>query len=216
MADNNMKVFSGNAGYAGFYGPSATGNDVTLTIARASKKSDGKNALANSGFLADAYNIQWGRAVDVRRVFNNNKPIAVVGFGQGTITLQGLLGTYAGFKTIIGGDATGSTDGNKDLCDPLTIEIKGSGAYNSCDGKGGVNAGTQGGVNFKLTGCLLSTIAVTGQIETQSGMLLQQANVTFSIGGFEILPAKKITDGLASRNDAQFGSQMQAMYGGLA
>jgi hypothetical protein len=189
-----MKVFSGNAGYAGFYGPSATGTDVTMTIARASKaktnQNQNQNDLANSGFLADTYNIQWGRAVNVRRVFNNNKPIAVVGFGQGTITLQGLLGTYAGFKTIIGGDEYDSTEGNKDLCDPLIITIAGSGAYNACQ-NGNVVAGTQGGVNFKLTGCLLSTINVTGQIETQSGTLLQQANVTFSIGGVEILPAKK-------------------------
>lgn len=191
MADNNMKVFSGNAGYAGFYGPSATGNDVTLTIARASQEGDGKNALANNGFLADTYSIQWGRAVNVRRVFNNNKPIAVVGFGQGTITLQGLIGTYEGFKTIIGGDASGSTEGNKDLCDPLTITVKGSGSYNACQADGGIASGTQGGVNFILTGCLLSTINVTGQIETQSGTLLQTANVVFSVGGFEITPAEK-------------------------
>lgn len=185
-----MKVFSGNTGYSGFYGPNASGNDVSLTIARASDSENGIEALANTGFLADSYGIQWGRSVNIRRVFNNNKPIAVVGFGQGSITLQGLIGSFEGFKTITGGSSGSSSDGNKDLCDPLIITIKGSGSYNECKGNA-VSLDNHGGVEFTLTGCLLSTIAVTGQIESQSGTMLQQANVVFNIGGFEINEAKK-------------------------
>ena len=179
-----MKIFSGSPGYAGFYGPNPTGTDVTLMIARASNANYSKDALANQGFLADTYQIQWGRSINVRRVFNNNKPIAVVGFGQGTITLQGLLGTYEGFENIVGAN---DTSANEDLCDPLTITISGASTYNACEDKGEVNSTTTQGPEFKLTGCLLSNINITGQIETNTGALLQQATAVFSIGGFEML-----------------------------
>jgi hypothetical protein len=177
-----MQIFSGSTGYAGFYGPSASGNNVVVTISRSNGTSKKNVVDPNNGFLADTYQIQWGRTVQIKRVFNNNKPVAIVGFGQGTVTLRGLIGTAAGFEDIVGGN---STAGNKDLCLPLLITIDGSGAYNKCTGEG-VASETQGGATFSLSGCILSNINITGTIETNSGTVMQQADVTFNIGGFEL------------------------------
>lgn len=177
-----MQIFSGNSGYAGFYGPSTTGNNVSVMISRASGRGGNTNALANEGFLADTYNIQWGRSVSIRRVFNNSKPIAIVGYGQGTVTLRGLIGTVQGFQNIVGASPN---DENADICDPLLITIENDAAYNKCTNNT-VSQNPANNAYFDLTGCLLSNIVVTGQIESQSGAMLQQADITFSIGGFTV------------------------------
>lgn len=166
MAD----IFTGSTGYAGFYGP-VTG-DLELTIARANNKN--ASVTANTGFLADGYNIAWGRSVQIKRVFNNDKPIAIVGYGQGTVTISGLIGSKEGFEAIVGD--------SEDVCNPLTITIKSASGFSECTG----NKTTGNSVNLTLTGCLLSNIAVQGQIESSSGTRLQQANVVFNIGGFSL------------------------------
>lgn len=167
-------IFGKSTGYAGFYGPEDSG-DLELMIARG--ESGGTNVIANEGFLADGYTIDWGRAVSIKRVFNNDKPIAIVGHGQGTVNIQGLIGTKEGFEAIVG--TSGST--KQDLCTPLTITIKSGSPYNSCS-----NAGDAKAVALKLTGCVLSRINVQGSINTDNGTRLQQANVVFNIGGFSV------------------------------
>ena len=162
-------IFNKSNGYAGFYGP--VSGDLELTIARANNNT---NVTANTGFLADGYNIAWGRSVQIKRVFNNDMPIAIVGYGQGTVTIQGLIGSKEGFESIVGGA--------EDVCNPLTISIKSASGFSSCTGS---QAKAQN-VNIVLTGCLLASVNVQGQIESQSGTRLQQANVVFNIGGFTL------------------------------
>jgi hypothetical protein len=176
--DNNSGIFSSAEGYAGYFGPPSKGGSTIITIARGGVNND-ITASVNSGFLADSYQCNWGRSVTIKRVFNNAKPIAIVGFGQGTITLRGLIGTTEGFKALVG------ADGN-DVCSPLTITLKAACSFTECADNGGVSAKHDMNSEFQLTGCVLSSVGITGQIESQSGTMLQQADVTFNIGGFKL------------------------------
>lgn len=169
-----MSIFTSTPGYAGYYGP-ITGMGAVISFGRG-RPSDGTGTSLDNGFLCDQYTINWARPANAKRFLNVKNPVAIVGYGNGTLTLTGLVGTYDGFQKLIGGSGS-----DNDVCSPLYCLIQASNHYKSCDSD--VSSGNTG-VDWECFNLLLSNIAVTGQVQ-DNGVLFQQANVTFTMGGLK-------------------------------
>lgn len=169
-------IFTANPGFAGFYGPTK-GGDVVVTFARGNATA--KIDSTDMGFLADSYQVDWGRNVVQKRMLNVNGTVAIVGYGAGTVQFTGLLGTKEGLDKLLG---TKSSN-NADLCEPLSITIDGGASYTACE-KGTAADGKKQGVKIVLKQAILNTFRITGSVQ-ENGTLFQQATVAFTIGGME-------------------------------
>jgi hypothetical protein len=183
-----MSIFTTVPGYTGFFGP-ATGNNVTVSFGRGDSIKATKDNIhnINNGFFCDQYVIDWNRPAQAKRFLNVTRPVAIVGFGTGTLTMMGLLGTYAGFQALVGENTASTAD---DVCKPLFCIISPSNNFAACD-KEAKDAASAETTQWHCTNLLLARINVTGQVQ-DNGVLFQQANITFTMGG---LAPRKITKG---------------------
>ena len=203
------QIFDGVSGFSGFYKPNTDGADTAIRFMRGNastveKEADKwfqksanvvknrnlsqiKNNL-NDGFLAQNYNVQWGRGVTMQRVLNKNNPNAMVGTGSGTLTIQGLLGTYAGFRSLLGLDGEYGTE---DLCEPLNAMIACGNGFIACTTKGDktVSEVATEGVGLILTNIIVANFSLQGQYD-QNNILMQTGSVSFQIGGCKLQSIK--------------------------
>lgn len=188
-------VFTGNtAGYVGYFGPTPGETLVAVGFARANTPDlagmsaaiiqaqnsvgiGGTTVSVDTGFLCDYYAIDWRRNTQIKHFFNNAKPAVMTGYGQGSVTFRGLIGTYDGINFLI--NANQQYD---DICEPLVAVIGNANQLKKC-----VSGGTTRevkGVEHRLYGLVLNDYQITGQIE-DSGLLLQQATLVYTIGALD-------------------------------
>lgn len=207
MAKDTFDVFNGVSGFSGFYKPNTDGLDTAIRFVRGNSasisktankwaKDIGKVTLGNKegekaegniddGFLAQSYQVQWGRGVTMQRVLNKNKPIAMVGVGSGNLSITGLLGTYEGFKKLLGLDSDETN--TEDLCNPLNALIACGNGFNACadDGETSVTVKAEEGLLLILTNIITASFNLGGQYD-QNNILMQTGSVQFQIGGCKI------------------------------
>ena len=200
---NTFDVFNGVSGFSGFYKPSGDDIDTAIKFVRGNKATVEKDAKSflktaskivlkdeeneslkgniDDGFLAQSYQIQWGRGVTMQRVLNKNKPIAMVGVGSGQLSITGLLGTYEGFKALLGIDDKATT--TEDLCNPLNAIIACGNGFIACSKDKQIEA--KSAVGIILTNIIVASFTLTGQYD-QNNILMQTGTVNFQIGGCKI------------------------------
>lgn len=172
----SQEIFNGVTGFSGFYN-AFSGENVQITFARASANSDSIDIANGSnldeGFLVQQYTAQWQRPLAMERVLNRTKPVAMMGSGQGTLQLTGLVGTRDGITSLLQAD---------ELCEPLVCIIRGAASFTDCN-----NKETQSGneLIIKLTNVISDMITITGSSQ-QAGLQLQSATARFQFGGFSI------------------------------
>lgn len=183
-----MSIFTATPGYAGYFGP-VTGNAAMISFGRGGtpgNRTGSTGTTIDDGFLCDSYTIDWSRPTQSKRFLNNPKPVAIVGYGNGTLAIRGLVGTYNGFEKFLGYNGNNRTSTQDDICNPLYCLIKSSNSYVKCNNGGtGANAS---GVDWDCYNLVLSNIRVTGQVQ-DNGVLFQQADVVFTMGGLK--PVRK-------------------------
>ena len=208
MSDT-FDVFNGVSGFSGFYKPNSDGIDTAIKFVRGNKAAVEKDANSflktasnivlqnkeneslegniDDGFLAQSYQIQWGRGVTMQRVLNKNKPIAMVGVGSGQLSITGLLGTYEGFKALLGiGDKATTTE---DLCNPLNAIIACGNGFIACSNEDNKQIEAKSAVGIILTNIIVASFNLTGQYD-QNNILMQTGSVSFQIGGCKIQAIK--------------------------
>lgn len=201
---STFDVFNGVSGFSGFFKPSTDGLDTAITFVRGNAttaseeannwvKSISKTVLGeasdesipkniNDGFLAQSYSIQWGRGVTMQRVLNKNKPIAMVGVGSGQLGVTGMLGTFEGFKSLLGLDD--KVQSTEDLCNPLNAIIACGNGFIACD-KNNKQIAAKESVCIILTNVIVAGFNLGGQYD-QNNILMQTGTVNFQIGGCKI------------------------------
>ena len=162
-------VFDGVDGFSGFF-KSFDGENVSITFKRKGVEED-----LDSGFLAQSYTATWQRGVLIQRLLNKKKPAVMLGSGDGTLRMAGLLGTTEGVKKFLTGD---------DVCEPLTVIITGNNSFKECGEDGGVQkSGTA--AKITLTGVIPSSVSLGAQ-QAQGGILMQSCQLDAQFTGFSI------------------------------
>ena len=174
--------FTPQPGFSGYFGPTfGQQGYIKFTRMNSVKEQNEKDLTNISGdmFLCDSYTINWGRPVNIKHFLNTPKPAAIVGYGNGTLTVSGLFGSLAGFQKLTG------TDGNEDLCNPLAALIRGASGMIQClDDKDKITSAEKvnDSIAWQCYNLIVQNINVTGQVQ-ENGNLFQQGNVVFQIGG---------------------------------
>ena len=163
------KIFNGVEGFSGFF-EAFSGENVTISFARGNATTD--TIDTDAGFLVQSYNAQWTRPVSIDHVLNRKKPVALIGVGQGSLQIQGLVGTPDGLSKIMQAN---------ELCEPLTAIIRGAANFKACEG---VGTGS-GSCVITLGNVLPQGIAISGSSQNQ-GINLQSANATFLFGSMSV------------------------------
>lgn len=167
----DINIFNGVTGFSGFY-KAYDGNLTAIAFQRA-----GSMQLLDASFLVQSISITWNRSIQLQRVLNNTKPIAMVGVGNGSLTLQGMIGTYGAFAALV------EDDSKENVCKPLSAVIASGTGFVGCaaDGK----QAELSGVGINLSNLLLTGISYNHQF-AQGDIMMQTANLSFQIGGMGI------------------------------
>lgn len=162
-------------GYAGYFGPTSGARALIGFGKNAAAAAAAANNLSNNwGFLTETYQLDFGRPVQIKHFLNTTLPAAQAGYAQGTLLVQGMVGTYAAFQNILGA-------GSGNLCDPLVCVIKNGSSFQACTGQGNSQSGTE----IQAEGLIAATFRITGSVQ-QDGTLYQQATVQFTVTGVTI------------------------------
>lgn len=192
------QVFDTGGTIDAIYGTSG-GNTITF-----SNLQNGTSSYTlQNGYLIDGYSIGWQRSIQLKRVFNRNNRVAIVGYGQGQLSLSGLIGRADDFEQLM--DATSG----EDVCNLPVCAIEANSGFKTCSSDGSSN--DSGASVIKVSGLLHAQIQITGQIQ-DNGILLQTCNMTFAISGVEI--NSKDSSGSASTSTG--GGYTGNYVGGLA
>ena len=186
MATN---IFNGAPGIAGYI-QSFDGGRALITIKRQNDtNTTGQTASAEEGFLVQQYQVQFQRGTQLQRFLNMKEAIAIVGAGQGTVTLTGLVGKLSAFEKLLAGSVqTGNTNVNgdvkmvgvHDVCNPVMITIKDANGYKSCKDP---LTGKDGEIICK--NAIISAITFTGQVDA-NGTIMQQASLQATFNGLSV------------------------------
>lgn len=171
-----MNIFNGTNKFAGYY-EAFNGEKATVKIKRANSTSE---ESIDNGFLVNVYSIGATRGVVINRFMNLDGAVAQVGTLNGTLQLQGLIGTAEGFKQLLGG----STGGSNDVCNQLVITISAAGGYTKCDGNGNSTKVNED-ATFVLSGGIVNQVAITGQVD-QNGIMMQSGSVSVQFTQLEL------------------------------
>ena len=129
------------------------------------------------GFLVDQYQIGWARSVMTKRMFNMSGRLAIVGSGNGTLTLSGLVGAADEFEQLI------QKTSSQDVCASPVCTILANNGFGVC--QNGESVKSNDAVEIVCKGILLANISLGGQI-SDNNTLLTQGTLTFSISGVDI------------------------------
>lgn len=169
-----INVFNGVTGFSGFY-KAYDGLMTSIAFQRA-----GTKQVLDASFLVQTVNINWGRSINLQRVLNNTKPIAMVGVGNGTLSLGGMVGTYGAFARLV------EDDNKENSCHPLSAVIASGTGFVGCTDSG--DQKDLYGVGINLSNLLLTNITYTHEFAAAGDIVLQRANLTFMIGGMGLIP----------------------------
>ena len=167
-----VNIFNGVKGFSGFY-KAYDGLLTAIAFQRANSME-----LLDSSFLVESLQVNWNRSIQLNRVLNNTKPVAMVGIGNGSLTISGMIGTYVAFAGLI------EDDSKENICYPLSAVIASGTGFVGC-----TNDGEQhdlAGVGINLSNLLLTGIMYRHQL--QGDIMLQKADLTFMIGGMGLFP----------------------------
>ena len=201
---SSYKVFSGAPNYAGYI-ESWKGGRASIRVARADANTQEALAAAvteawsgadksakdvNKGFMVNSYQVSFQRTVQNQYFLNIEDAVAILGRGQGTVTLTGLVGSAEDFATLLGASKTGGTTGTitDDFCKPLIIMISGTTQVNDCATRTAAN-GTGDGTTFICSNVIINNFAVTGQTQAD-GAEMQVANITATFTNLEMKSGK--------------------------
>lgn len=175
--NQSVNIFNGTSTVGGVF--EAFSNDkVMVSIARASTYNTNPNKGKNldSGFLASGYRITFQRNVSPRRFLNNTATFFNLGYGTGTLQLDGIVGKKSAFDDLL----TGKDVDN--VCDPLVITISPS-FYTECvEGKAKPN--TNDSLKYICTNCIAQSVILNGQVD-QQGIVMNSGTLVFQIGGLK-------------------------------
>ena len=163
-------IFNGSPQVGGVF-EAFSDDKVMITIARA-----GATADLDAGFLASGYRLNFQRNVSPRRFLNDTAAYYTVGFGVGTLQLDGLVGSKEAFDNLV-------SDENADICTPLTITVYPSFFKKCADGKS-VKTGTEGSLAYVCGNCIASNINLNGQVD-QQGVVMNTGTLVFQIGSLQ-------------------------------
>lgn len=184
-------IFNSTNQYAGYY-QTFSGGDTAITIKRATGGEE-VDAKGGDGFMVSQYQVQFARNVNIQRFLNMEQAVAIVGAGQGTMQLTGLVGTLDAFQRLL----LGSDNTKEDVCNQLTIEIKDASSFNKCvDNNGTSQSGT-----IRCSGGIVQGIQLGGQID-QAGVLMQTGSLTIQFTQLDIVPAG--SNDLGARGNGEY------------
>lgn len=170
----DVNIFNGVTGFSGFY-KAYDGLLTAIAFQRA-----GSMKLLDASFLVQSLQVTWNRSIQLQRVLNNTKPIAMIGVGNGSLTLRGMIGTYGAFAGLV------EDDSKENVCYPLSAVIASGTGFIGCtdDGK----QQDMAGVGINLSNLLLTGITYTHQFAGAGDIMLQEAHLNFQIGGMGLFP----------------------------
>ena len=164
-------IFGGSGSIEAIFGISS---GSTVTFSNLGGAADESLKL---GFLVDQYQIGWARSVMTKRMFNMNGRLAIVGAGNGTMTLSGLVGAADEFEQLI------QKTSSQDVCASPVCTILANHGFGVC--QNGESVRSNDAVEIVCKGILLANISLGGQISDNS-TLLTSGTLTFSISGVDI------------------------------
>lgn len=173
-----MAVFNSGNNIAGYF-QTYKGGKAAISVFRKSKGGSGDSV--GSGFMVSQYNVAFQRAVALQRFLNLKDSVAIVGAGNGTIQLTGLVGKLEDFNELLGD----SGDMSKDICDPLYVRITDSSSFAACEGTGADSANSSG--DIICGNCIVTGVNLGGQID-QNGVIMQTGSLTLTFNELEIKP----------------------------
>lgn len=199
---NSHQIFNGASNYAGYI-QSWKGGRAAVRVIRAKDHTAEaiNNALTdlangggkgisdgiNDGFMISQYQITFQRTVQNQYFLNVPDAIAILGRGQGQLTLSGLVGKADALATLLGSTpsttvGTGTTGTFvEDFCRPLCVMISGTTQMNDCK-----QEDTNAGAVFLCGNVIIQQFAITGQTQAD-GAEMQSANL---VGTFTRLDMK--------------------------
>ena len=164
-------IFGGTGSIEAIFGINS-GSTVTF-----SNLGGAADASLKLGFLVDRYVISWSRSVTTKRMFNMSGRLAIVGAGNGTLQLTGLVGAADEFEQLI------QKTSSQDICATPVCTILANNGFGVC--QNGESTHTNDAVEIVCKGVLLGGITIDGQIADNS-TLLTQGTLAFSISGVDI------------------------------
>lgn len=168
MADN---VFSGSDSFVGFI-QAYSGKNASVTISK-----NGSSKELTGSFLVDTFSCDFARSVSLKSFLNVSGRVGLIGLPQGTIALQGLMGSPEDFKEFLG------TEDNV-ACDLLTVTIEATNGYKSCSGNGNTTTSSKP-CKFVCSGCLIQGLRMGGQSQ-EGGLTLVTASVQMQFTKLQI------------------------------
>lgn len=141
---------------------------------------DDPGTMYLDGFLIDSYRLDWQRPIQYRRAFNVRGKLAQMGYGTGTLTLQGVVGPAEEFEKLV------KAASGQDLCQTAACAISVSGDFAQCaeDGSGTINSETRSGV-LTASGLILQGINMGATLQ-EGAVTLTQASMQFKVAGVSI------------------------------
>lgn len=164
-------IFGGSGSIEAIFGISS---GSTVTFSNLGGAADESLKL---GFLVEQYQIRWSRSVMTKRMFNMNGRLAIVGAGNGSMTLSGLVGAADEFEQLI------QKTSSQDVCASPVCTILANNGFGVC--QNGESIKSNDAVEIVCKGILLADITLGGQISDNS-TLLTQGTLTFNISGVDI------------------------------
>ena len=164
-------IFGGSGSIEAIFGI-ASGSTVTF-----SNLGGAADESLKLGFLVDRYIINWARSVTTKRMFNMSGRLAIVGAGNGTLTLTGLVGAADEYEQLI------KKTSSQDVCASPVCTILANNGFGVC--QNGESVKSNDAVEIVCKGILLGNITLDGSISDNS-TLLTSGTLTFSISGVDI------------------------------
>jgi hypothetical protein len=188
MSDTT-NIFNGTSEVGGVF-EAFSKDQVLVTIARAKGDNAGKETDLNDGFLASGYRINFQRNVQPRRFLNNTSTFFNVGYGVGTLQLDGIVGKKSAFDKLL-------SNGNEDVCNPLIISVFPSFFHNCLENGGQEASEAAKSLKYICGNCMAQTVALTGQVD-QHGIVLNTGTLVFQIGSLKTTTGSVNKAGLTS------------------
>lgn len=171
-------IFNSSNKYAGFF-QAFSGGEAAIRISRATGGNTTVSADAGDGFMVSQYQVRFERGVSTQRFLNMSEIVAMLGIGNGVVELTGLVGSIESFERLL----TGSTSGEEDICNQLTIEITPSSSYSKCTDNRTSATSYKG--TIRCSGGIVRGIALGGTID-QQGIMMQTGSVTIQFTQLDI------------------------------
>lgn len=176
MATSLLTNAKSTTGYVVEPGSGSNPNIITFSY-------NGKNNLVGKfALLAETINMQFSQGMSRKYFLNTGYSAYIKGFGQGQLTIQGLVGDAQAFASLFGTD-------KQDPCANVFTANLTAGTITACTNlqtqlAEGAPQQTKGGV-FTLTGVTPQTIQINAQT-MQDGVVFYQATGVFLFDGLEL------------------------------